>query len=59
VRAIDIIWDVDEEDEGSREEILSQLPTEVEIPKGIDADSVADYLSDQTGYCHFGFVLVP
>ena len=54
-KAINILWDVDEEEDVSREEILEQLPTEMVIPEDMDDDDIADYLSDQTGYCHFGF----
>ena len=58
-KAINILWDVDDDDEKmSAEEILKQLPTEIEIPDEIDDEDVADYLSDQTGFCHFGFAIV-
>ena len=57
MKAVNILWDVDDEDGVSKEEILAQLPTEIEIPDGIDEEGVADYLSDETGYCHFGFEL--
>lgn len=55
MKAYDIQWDVDEDED--REEILAQLPTEMEIPNDVDEEDVADYLSDQTGFCHFGFKL--
>lgn len=37
-----------------------ELPTEMEIPKEIenDEDAISDYLSDETGFCHYGFELV-
>ena len=57
MKAYNILWDVDDEGDGSREEILKTLPTEIEIPEGIDEEDIADYLSDETGYCHFGFAL--
>ena len=56
-KATNILWDVDDENDGTREEILEHLPTEMEIPDNIDDDDIGDYLSDETGYCHFGFVL--
>lgn len=56
-KAINIEWDVDDEQDGTREEILKQLPTEIDITDEIDDEDVGDYLSDLTGYCHFGFVL--
>lgn len=57
MKAYNILWDVDDESDKTREEIMNSLPTEMEIPGGIDEDDVADYLSEQTGYCHFGFKL--
>ena len=57
MKAYNILWDVDDEGDGSREEILKNLPTEMEIPDGVDEEDVADYLSDETGFCHFGFEL--
>ena len=55
MKAIDIIWDVDDD------EVLENLPNEIEIPDDIDIDDeeeISDYLSDCTGYCHQGFCLV-
>lgn len=52
MKAVDIVWDVD--DEKGRE----GLPQEIEIPEGMtDEDEISDYLSDATGFCHKGFVL--
>ena len=48
--AVDIVWDTDGEDE----EDLG-LPSRVEIPFFADDDEIADYLSDEYGYCVFGF----
>lgn len=54
MKAVDIKWDVS----GNRE-ALAGLPTEIEIPESItEEDDVSDYLSDVTGFCHFGFELV-
>ena len=54
MRAINIIWDTDEE--------IVDLPTEMEFPNelfdgGYD-DDVANYLSDQTGWCVESFNIV-
>lgn len=54
LRAVDIEWDVDLEGM-EKPDLLS----EVEIPEGMDdPDEISDYLSDLTGFCHFGFRLV-
>ena len=50
MKAFDIIWDID------GEEIV--LLTEIEIPDGMTyEDEISDYLSDKTGFCHYGFKL--
>lgn len=50
--ATEIEWDAD--NDGNIE-----LPESIEIPEGMtDEEEVSDYLSEQTGYCHKGFVLV-
>lgn len=52
--ATDIEWDVDYPED------LDFLPKEIEIPEDIDPDdddSISDYLSDATGFCHKGFVI--
>lgn len=51
IYAVDIDWDTD------GEEIIG-LPTLVEIPNFIDEDEIADFLSDEYGYCVFGFNIV-
>lgn len=61
MKAINIKWDTDGD-----EDLLKSLPKEIEIPKhliGEDvaedyADEISDYISQVTGYCHFGFDLV-
>ena len=73
MRAVNIKWDVTDgaEDMTKEEmdEILSTLPTEVEIPDNLIDDDVdfnedyyysdiSDWLSDKYGFCHFGFELV-
>lgn len=53
MKAFNIIWDVDDEED------LEGLPTEIEIPENIadDEDEISDYISDVTGFCHKGFEL--
>ena len=36
---------------------LEYLPNEIEIPVGMEEDAISDYLSEQTGYLHEGYVL--
>lgn len=63
MKAVNIKWDVDELED------LDNLPTEVEIPDNLidnnedfDEDyyysDISDWLSDEYGFCHFGFELV-
>lgn len=65
MKATNIQWDIDEIDEEDLEEDTKSedyaiaLPTEIKIPDGMtDKDEISDYLSEQTGFCHFGFELV-
>lgn len=68
MKAINIKWDVTDgaEDMTKEEmdEILSTLPTEVEIPSYLITDEddsledISDWLSDEYGFCHDGFELV-
>ncbi len=54
MKAYQIQWDTD------GDEILAAgLPEEIKIPPEIesDDDAISDYLSDVTGFCHFGFKL--
>lgn len=49
--ATNIEWDLEEDNN-------VELPETIEIPDGItDEDEISDYLSEQTGYCHKGFVI--
>ena len=70
MKATNINWDVTDGAEDMTEEeiqeVLSTLPTEIEIPLYI-ADSVenddieeiiSDWLSDTYGFCHNGFDIV-
>lgn len=53
MRAVNIIWDVDYEED------LENLPTEIDIPNGMtDEEEISDYITDETGFCHCGFELV-
>ena len=45
-----IVWDTDGEDP---EEL--DLPTEVEVPGDVDEDGIADWLSDEYGYCVYHY----
>ena len=49
--ATDICWDTDEDEE------KDFLPDALEIPPGIEGDEIAEYLSDQTGFCVLSFNL--
>ena len=54
MKAINIRWDTDGD-----MELLYELPTEIEIPEDMtDEDEISDYLSDEIGFCHYGFELV-
>ena len=56
MKAVNIKWDVDYPED------LENLPTEFEIPKELEdyeyEDEISDYLSDVTGFCHYGYDLV-
>lgn len=43
MKAVKIEWDTDGE--------VVELPDTVDIPDNIDIDDVADYLSDEYGFC--------
>lgn len=56
MKAINIKWDTDGD-----LDLLITLPTEIIIPDEVAKegnDAISDYISDWTGYCHFGFDLV-
>ena len=46
-RAVDIVWDFDEGEEGS----FTELPGKVDIPSNIADEEIADWLSDNYGWC--------
>lgn len=55
MRAVNIQWDTDGQTD-------LNLPDEIELPDEltngeIDYEGIEDYISDQTGFCHFGYDL--
>lgn len=49
MKAKNIKWDADISE-------LEYLPEEISLPVTIkDVEDASDYISDMTGYCHFGF----
>lgn len=51
MKAVNIQWDTDGD-----QELFNELPTEIDIPDGMDdEDEISDYISDVTGFCHYGF----
>ena len=53
MKATNIKWDVD-----WCEDVLIVLPTEIEIPDDLtDEEEISDYITDLTGFCHFGFAI--
>lgn len=61
MKAFNIKWDTDGD-----MELINSLPQEVEIPEELAEkvespddynDEISDYISDVTGFCHFGFEL--
>ena len=53
MKAVNIDWDVESK------ELINLLPNEIEIPNGMtDEDEISDYISNKTGFCHYGFELV-
>lgn len=53
MRITNILWDIDGED---REDAEASLPTEITIDeKTVDEEDIADFLSDEYGWCVKGF----
>lgn len=51
MKVVNIVWDTDGEN--------VKLPNEIELPFGmVDEDEISDYISDETGFCHYGFELI-
>lgn len=54
MKAINVNWDTDGDIE-----ILKELPSEITIPQGMtDENEISDYISNETGFCHYGFELI-
>ena len=56
-KAVNIKWDTDGD-----VTVFNELPTEIELPNEltdgeIDYERINDYLSNATGFCHFGYEL--
>ena len=52
MKAANIKWDVDGLED------LEELPTEIELPEGMTGEEeISDYISDEIGFCHNGYVL--
>lgn len=54
MKAINIQWNVDNHED------LEMLPKEIIIPDDIDGDddTISDYISNVTGFCHTGYELI-
>lgn len=53
MRVIDIDWDVDYPEDAA------DLPAEIDLPYYMGSeDEISDYITDLTGFCHYGFVVV-
>lgn len=51
-KATHIQWDVDEPED------MESLPTEIDILNGMtDIEEISDYITDQTGFCHNGYIV--
>lgn len=53
MKATNIKWDTDGD-----LILFQELPKTIEIPKDVTKDQISDYLSDRTGFCHFGYKLI-
>lgn len=62
MRAINIKWDTDGD-----KELAKILPSSIEIPEELanevedlddENEEISDYISNVTGFCHFGFDLI-
>lgn len=57
MKVINIKWDTDDFKDDLDE--LQMLPDEINIPKDItDEEEISEYISDKTGFCHYGYELV-
>ena len=54
MKAVNIKWDTDGD-----KKLFEELPTEIYIPDGMDDDDeISDYISDATGFFHYGFEII-
>lgn len=54
LKVINIEWDTD-----NNHNLQNALPKEIDIPESINTmDDTSNYISDETGFCNFGFDLV-
>lgn len=52
-----VAYDIDWDDDGDKD-VSRSLPSEMQVPAGMtDADKISDWLTETTGFCHFGFNL--
>lgn len=58
MKATNIKWDITDEDCDYDLDTLQMLPDEIEIPESMtDEDEISDYISNVTGFCHYGYIL--
>ena len=50
MKAVNIVWCLDNDDYINLNEQDMLPPTEVDIPYGVEEDDITDYLSDEYGY---------
>lgn len=62
LKAVNIKWDTDDD-----MDVLNDLPTELILPEWLEEEfdsddpyleEISDWLSDETGFCHFGFDVI-
>lgn len=57
MKASNIKWDVNDYEDDL--DVLQMLPDEINVPDGMtDEEEISDYISDETGFCHNGYVLI-
>ena len=52
MKVTNIDWDTDGD-----KELKSVLPQEMDVPDNMSLDEISDYISDNVGFCHNGFIL--
>lgn len=58
MKAVNINWDIDRDDYINLAEQDMLPPTEVELPDDIQDDDIADWLSDNYGWCVNSFDII-